>query len=69
MKQKMNLANMQGKLTRDEMKSIFGGVEDEGGCLGIISCSRDHEGESCGPVAPGCTCTKNATIPNDYYCK
>jgi hypothetical protein len=61
------LAKLGKSLSKEEQKKINGGTGE--GCLGIISCRKDDEGEPCGPVAPGCTCTKNATIPNDYYCK
>jgi hypothetical protein len=55
-KQKMSLANMQGKLTRDEMKNIKGGVEEPVGCNNLYSCPKDSEDEPCYGVAAGCTC-------------
>jgi hypothetical protein len=47
---KMNLANIQGKLSRNEMKNLNGGL-NEFRCLG---CTKDSE---CAAVNKG-TCTK-----------
>lgn len=52
-KQKMNLADMKGKLSRAEMKNIMAWLsdDDDNRCLG---CTKDSE---CAAVNKG-TCTK-----------
>ena len=62
---KMSLANVQGKLSRVEMKNIMAGSEG-GGCPGILSCKREDEGSACPDVSTstGCTCRED---PQDGY--
>ncbi|MEQ1554293.1 MAG: hypothetical protein ABL929_08955 [Ferruginibacter sp.] len=60
--QKMSLANIQGKLSRAEMKNIMAGSESGGtGCYkccwnGTSNCS------SCSFSYSGASCTTNATL-------
>jgi hypothetical protein len=63
---KINLATMQKKLSRDEMRKIMGGP-GETGCKGIISCSEESEGLNCNLVDdPTCVCRH---VGNDWYCR
>lgn len=60
----MSLVNMQGKLSRAEMKKIKGGdqtLEGEG-CKGIIECPTLEDGASCGTIETGnCKCKHYAS--------
>ncbi|MCB0472526.1 MAG: hypothetical protein KDC56_05655 [Flavobacteriaceae bacterium] len=50
-KEKLNLATMQGKLSRAEMKEIQGGVNDDGGG-GYKCCWKDNP-TNCSDCVPG----------------
>ena len=66
---RIDLATMQNRLTREQMKAISGGDETLGGlCPGILSCRKDDEGNACPDIntSIGCTCRKDG--PNDYVC-
>ena len=66
----MSLANMQGKLSRAEMKNIMAGIAPgEFGCGTGISCEGLGEYDICGSKGT-CGCV---TVPgggtNIYYCR
>ena len=65
---KMSLANIQGKLSRSEMKNIMAGREIEPiGCGTGISCADKQEFEICG--TKDCSCV---TVPgggSGYWCR
>jgi hypothetical protein len=63
---KMSLANIQGKMTRDEMKKIMGGLQ-AGVCTGVLDCPASMEGLKCGELAPECTC--RALSDGGYGCR
>ena len=55
---KISLADMQGKLTRSEMKNIMGGTEPvDPGCVGN-SCGP-HGNGTCETAVSGCKCSDN----------
>ena len=57
---KMSLENLQGKLSRAEMKTIRAGLRDDGG--GIVPCPN---GMSCEGLCPRQTsCKKEAHLPD-----
>ncbi len=66
-KTKMSLANMQGKLSREEMKNIIGG-DAPALCPGIIPCRKDDVDSACPDQerSTGCTCRKDSD--GDYTC-
>jgi hypothetical protein len=59
---KMSLENIQGKLSRIEMKNIMAGSTGSG----------DHCGDICGPAYPPCdgSCQYCTTVPNwnEFIC-
>lgn len=64
---KINLATMQNKLSRAEMKALAGGSQDPPGCPGILSCGTVEVGEKCPDVgdSKGCTCRHSS---DGNYC-
>jgi hypothetical protein len=68
-KNKINLASLQHKLSRDEMKRILGGGDGDteegsgGGCPGIIECPTLEVGTTCPDVgsSTGCTCRSTSS--------
>jgi len=65
-KNKMNLANIQGKLSRSEMKNIMAGKVAPVGCGTGISCDNKSSGDSCGTKS--CICEKHSATDNTLYC-
>jgi len=68
----MNLVNIQGKLSRSEMKKIMGGNADEGigdGCPVGKSCRHTYWNQNgyCSPFGDSCRCYKDgaATYSSD----
>lgn len=58
----INFANMAVKLSRNEMKMILGGIEENpGGCPGILLCVGVQVGDACPDVgdSQNCTCRKS----------
>lgn len=66
---KLSLANLQSKMSRNEMKNIMAGDAPGEGCGTGISCEGKTEYESCGSKNI-CSCV---TVPgggtNIYYCR
>jgi len=63
--QKMSLANIQGKLSRTEMKNIMAGVETVGGGTICYSATPCNETGTCGSYYVGntehCCCSVDKT--------
>lgn len=61
----MNLANMQGKLTRAEMKNILAGAEDGGTNISFGACTGGSIGEwEYNPPVSSATCHDDINL----YC-
>jgi len=60
---KMNFANIQGKLSRTEMKNIMAGVETVGGqdCLDKYSYDCSITGNTSDKCCTGLSCVMNGT--------
>jgi hypothetical protein len=61
---KMSLANIQGKLSRTEMKSIMAGSGGSPGCHEGTACGA-HGNGTCGTTSSGCACSN---YPEDTSC-
>lgn len=60
--QKMSLANIQGKLSRAEMKNIMAGSGGNPLCTGVVECKRGSEpGDDC---FEGCKCSSSLMCVN-----
>ena len=65
---KMSLANIQGKLSRAEMKNIMAGSGGGTGCGTGISCSGKKEKDTCGSRGT-CQCYYNSSTDRTLYCQ
>ena len=60
---KISLANIQGKLSRIEMKNIMAGLGDVGSCGSncnlscTVTCNGNNISGTCGANARGCFCS------------